>query len=168
MCGNKCSSQWARSWVVWKPKFGGDRSAKKAGCFEAVNGDEAGGYRLYWSCFVVVLKPDGARRLRLCIAAWNNGDHVLLIAAPATKRTSIGILLVIFISERLNVQDRYMMKIFVKSKMVLRKAICTQGLKEMGSGWEELRWSHVLITEYWSLPSIGLIPTRIFIKNYLP
>ena len=62
------------------------------GTFEVVDISESEGHRLYNSVFVDLIKKDGTKKSRFCVAAYNDKEHQLFTAAPTITRKCIHLL----------------------------------------------------------------------------
>lgn len=85
-------------------------------CYVIVDASAAKSQRLYKSRFVDLSKLGDTKRSRLCASAHHNNDHGLFTATPAIKKPSIRILIVLCISEKLNVHKYNVTRAFLLKK----------------------------------------------------
>lgn len=104
---------------------------QELGCFEVVDRKEADGHRIYKYRFVDAVKPNGVKKSRLCVAAFNDKDHGLFTAAPTVKRISIRLMLSMCAMMGHQICTRDVKKAFVMSKTRLRRPVYMQAPPEM-------------------------------------
>lgn len=103
-------------------------------CFKIVKDTEADSYRLCRPGFVDTMKGDGTKRPRPWVEVCNDYEHGLLTAASTIKRTLLRLLLAVAATCQVELYVRNVVKAFVMSKTVLRRAVYMKAPKEINVG----------------------------------
>ena len=101
------------------------------GTFKVVDISESEGHRLYNSVFVDLIKKDGTKKSRFCVAAFNDKEHQLFTAAPTITRKSLRLLVALCEMFGFAMYTRDIVKAFIQSKTVLRRPVFVRAPQEM-------------------------------------